>query len=312
MTPTTPPSSLAMSRGTLVGWVLVLASTVAFSLVTPVGKAVIAGGAAPLLVLGLRFWTGTGLLALTLALLAPQQLRIDRRGFAITFVAGVVNGLGASCFFLALRRLDASIAVMLFALSPLAVLGALWLRGEPLTRRHLVRLGLGLIGVYLLIGPGGHADWIGIGLVLLAIVGYTIELVSIQWFLQAYDIRTVTLYILLGMACGISLMWAALGATTSSLAYPVWPAVLFLGVVCTYFAWWAMFTGIRELGTAQVALLSPLETLLSVGWSFWLLGERFDLWQWAGAVFILLSAVLASRRLTRVRVRIRWRAWMRP
>jgi drug/metabolite transporter (DMT)-like permease len=114
------------------------------------------------------------------------------------------------------------------------------------------------------------------------------------------------------MAIGISLMWAILGAPTGGLGYPVWPAVLVLGIVCTYFTWWATFAGIRILGTAQVALLSPLETLLSVIWSFWLLGERFHGWQWVGAGFVLLSAVLASRRLTRVRVRIRWRAWMRP
>ncbi len=311
MPPLSTPIPTALRR-TTVGWLLVLAATVAFSLVTPIGKAVIGNGAPPLLVLSLRFWLGAGLLALTLALLAPGTLAIDRRGLVITLTAGLVNGLGASCFFLSLQRLDASLAVMLFALSPLAVLGALWLRGEPLTRRHLLRLAFGLIGVYLLIGPGGRADWVGVVLVLLAVVGYTIELVSIQWFLPTYDIRTVTLYILLGMAIGISLMWAILGAPTGGLGYPVWPAVLFLGVVCTYFTWWATFAGIRILGTAQVALLSPLETLLSVIWSFWLLGERFHGWQWVGAGFVLLSAVLASRRLTRVRVRIRWRAWMRP
>jgi len=54
----TPPLSTpipAALRQTTVGWLLVLAATVTFSLVTPIGKAVIGNGAPPLLVLSLRF-----------------------------------------------------------------------------------------------------------------------------------------------------------------------------------------------------------------------------------------------------------------
>ncbi|MBX7233793.1 MAG: DMT family transporter [Caldilineales bacterium] len=281
------------------GWFLALTSALAFSLVTPIGKAVISDGAPALLVLSIRFWTGTLLLALTLALLAPTKLRIDRRGFGIAVGAGLINGFGAACFFLSLTRIDASLAVMLFALSPLTVLGALALRGEKLSRRNLVRLGLGLAGVYFLIGPGGQTDWIGVLLVLIAIVGYTIELVAIQWYLSAYDIRTVTLYVLGGMATAITLAWLALGADRDGFGAPALAASLLLGALCTYFGWWAMFTAIRQLGTAQVALLSPFEVLLSIIWSFLWLGERFTSFQLVGAGLILVSASLAMQRRRR-------------
>lgn len=284
-------------RGASLGWLLALSSTLAFSLVTPIGKLLINGGAPALLVLSLRFWTGTVLLAVTLAVIAPTTLRIDRRGFGIAFGAGLINGFGASCFFLSLTRLDASLAVMLFALSPLTVLGALALRGEKLTRRNLARLVLGLAGVYLLVGPGGQTDWLGVLLVLIAITGYTIELVSIQWYLQSYDIRTVTLYVLGGMATAITLVWAGRGAVTDGMNARVALASLLLGVLCTYFAWWAMFTAMRHLGTAQIALLLPFETLLSVVWSFWFLSERFTPVQSLGAGLILASAFLAVQGL---------------
>ncbi len=275
------------------GWFLALTSTLAFSLVTPIGKALISGGAPALLVSSIRFWTGTILLALTLAVFAPDKLRIDRRGFRIAFIAGLINGFGAACFFLSLTRIDASLAVMLFALSPLTVLGALALRGEKLSRRNLIRLGLGLVGVYFLIGPGGQTDWLGVILVLIGITGYTIELVTVQWYLGAYDIRTVTLYVLGGMATAITLIWLAMGAETTGFDAQVMLASLLLGALCTYFAWWALFTAIRHLGTAQVALLLPFETLLSVVWSFLWLDERFTSVQTLGAGLILASAFLA-------------------
>ncbi len=280
-------------------WFLALTSALAFSLVTPIGKALISGGAPALLVLAIRFWTGTILLALTLAIFAPDKLRIDRRGFGIAGIAGLINGFGAACFFFSLTRIDASLAVMLFALSPLAVLGALALRGEKLTRRNLIRLGLGLAGVYFLIGPGGQTDWLGVILVLIAITGYTIELVTIQWYLAAYDIRTVTLYVLGGMATAITAAWLAMGAPTAGFNAQALVASLLLGVLCTYFAWWAMFTAIRHLGTAQVALLSPFEVLLSIIWSFLWLGERFTPAQLLGAGLILVSASLIMQRRRR-------------
>ncbi len=280
-------------------WFLALTSALAFSLVTPIGKALISGGAPALLVLAIRFWTGTILLALTLAIFAPDKLRIDRRGFGIAGLAGLINGFGAACFFFSLTRIDASLAVMLFALSPLAVLGALALRGEKLTRRNLIRLGLGLAGVYFLIGPGGQTDWLGVILVLIAITGYTIELVTIQWYLAAYDIRTVTLFVLGGMATAITAAWLAMGAPTAGFNAQALVASLLLGVLCTYFAWWAMFTAIRHLGTAQVALLSPFEVLLSIIWSFLWLGERFTPVQLLGAGLILVSASLIMQRRRR-------------
>jgi drug/metabolite transporter (DMT)-like permease len=40
--------------------------------------------------------------------------------------------------------------------------------------------------------------------------------------------------------------------------------------------------------------------LLSVLWSVLFLQERLSTWQWIGGFFILASAILAARRLSRV------------
>jgi drug/metabolite transporter (DMT)-like permease len=74
--------------------------------------------------------------------------------------------------------------------------------------------------------------------------------------------------------------------------------------VSTYAARLLMVAAIRRLGSSQMALLVPVEMLLTVTWSVLFLGERFTGVQLAGGTLILLSAVLSVVRLKRVP----WRA----
>ncbi len=284
----------------------------AFSLATPLGKLAINDGLSPMTLIVLRFGLAPVLLALTLAWQAPDKLKMEWSRGRIALAAGLINGLGVICFWQALARLDASIATVLFALAPLFVLGALALRGERFTWRQIVRLALGLLGVYLLVGPGGQVDGIGLALTILAIVAYTIEITTVQWFLNDQDTRTVTLYVLVGMWLTIAAGWLIGGAEMTIPSWKGWLAIIVLGVISTYLGWWIMFRAIQMIGSGQYALLLPVETLLALSWSFLMLAERLRPLQWAGCLLILASAILAVQRLGRVRNRRRWRVWLRP
>lgn len=309
--------SAERSKGSLwSGWGMALASTLAFSIAPPISKGAISAGLDPTTLVMVRLVITTFLLGGTIMLTAAERLRIDRRGLLVCGTAGLCNGLGMVCFFWALSRLEASIASMILSLSPLAVLGLLALRGERFTHRHLVRLALGLVGVYLLIGPGsavrGGVDWIGVGLVFVTISVVAIHLVLIQWFLQGYDARTVTLYTVAMMSLVSVSFWLSQGAEWREPGWSGWLFILILAVVSTYLARLALFAGVRHLGSGQMALLLPLETLLTVTWSVLFLQEWLTLWQWIGGSLILLSALLAVRRLRWTRKRTRWRVWWRP
>jgi drug/metabolite transporter (DMT)-like permease len=285
---------------TWLGWMLAITSTVAFSVATPLGKVAIDLGITPTTLLVLRFAISVVLLLSTLGATSPEKIRIDRKGLLIVGGAGLINGLGVLSFFWSLTRLDASVATMIFSLTPLVVLAVLALGGEKLTYRHLLRLVIGLSGVYLLIGPGGQVDWIGVIMIFGSMVGISFEFSMIQWFARAYDTRTITLYVVSGMLTSISGFWWFQGAPWPDPGWQGWLIVGIIGVVTGYFAWWAMFTSIRYIGGGQVILLTPLETLLSVLWSVLFLQERLSTWQWIGGLFILVSAILAARRLSRV------------
>lgn len=305
-----PPVETGIKRVWL-GWTMALVATFSFSIAPPIAKAAITAGLTPTALLVARFLISTSLLAGSIALMAPGRLRMDRRGAWIAGAAGAMNSISMLTFFWALTRIDASVASMIFSINPLVVLGLLALRGEKFTQRHTVRLALSLAGVYLLIGPGGQVDWTGVLLVLITVFAFAVHLVVIQWFLQNYDAWTVTLYTVTAMTVVIVGFWLVTGAEWRDPDWLGWLAVCVLAIISTYLARLALFAGVRNLGSGQMALLIPLETLLTVIWSTLFLQERLTFWQWIGGGLILSSALLAVRRLRLARWRPRWRAWSR-
>lgn len=288
-------------RSAWLGWTLALLATLAFSLAPAVGKAAIDLGIDALLLLTLRLLITTGLLGATLGFSQPARLRIRPRSLRMCAAAGFANGLGMVFFFLALTRLEAAIGAMILSLSPLVVLLLLALRGERFTHRNTIRLGLGLAGVYLLIGPSGQVDLGGALLAMAAVLAFPIQLVVIQWHLRDEDPRTVTLYIAATMALVAGGWWLALGAAWTPLGLHGWLLLGVLAVVSTYLARLAMFVAIREMGSGQFGLLQPLETMLTVMWSVLFLGERLAWVQWLASALIAASALMAMQRLRRVR-----------
>jgi drug/metabolite transporter (DMT)-like permease len=298
-------------RRSWVGWPLALTATVSFSIAPPVTKGAILAGVQPATLLLARMILSLLLLGGYLVFFDPEHLRIDRKGLLVAVVTGMVNGMGFLSFFQALTRLESSIASMIFMVNPLIVLMMLASRGEKLTRRHGLRLLLGIGGVYLLVGPSGKVDLRGALLVLVAAFTFATQLVSIQWYLKTYQPWTITFYMVLGMSLVGLGWWLGSGGTWVIQGRTGWTAVIVLALISTFVARLAMFGGVRFLGSGQIAMTVPLETLLSVSWALLFLHERLNPWQWLGGALILASMILAIQRLRLRRRRLRWRAWSR-
>jgi len=120
--------------------------------------------------------------------------RIDLRGLILCSLAGLAAGSAVLTYFWALREVNGSLAAMIVSLTPLLALGLLALRGERFTSRNLVRVALGLAGIYLLIGPGGNISVRGLLLLLGTAVSFAIHIVMIQWYLNPRgDIHTLVM-----------------------------------------------------------------------------------------------------------------------
>jgi drug/metabolite transporter (DMT)-like permease len=298
------PASAASdgSASNLAGWLAAIGSTFAFSVAAPIASKIIGWGTDPSTILVLRLWLAVALLFGTLAITAPDKLRLERRLLPVVAVAGTALGLAILLYFWSLTRLDTSVAAMLAALEPLMVLLLLRLRGEPFTYRNAVRLALGLAGVYLLVGVQGGADGLGLLMAAGTVVGSAFQTVALQWYFTGHDGRTVTAYMVLMMALTVSVAWVLQGATWHNPIWQAWVGIGVLALVPTYLARLGLFAAVRRLGGGQVSLLGPLETFLTVIWAMLFLGDRLSLSQFAGGALILLSAVLAVQRLRRAKV----------
>jgi drug/metabolite transporter (DMT)-like permease len=311
-TNTTPPLPFGLKLSPIAfGWTLALFAIFFFSMATPIARGLIVAGAAPVGIIVVRLSIATALHCATLLVTAPEMLRPDLRGLVIALGIGLVNGFGMVLYFLALTRLDASITAMLIATSPLAVLSLLALGGEKLTRRHGVRMVLALTGVYLLIGPGGQVDMVGVAMALAAVLCFSSQLVVVQWYLKEQDARTITFFTNLGMLLIVAIIWVVQGMAWAPLSNLGWTSIIVLAVFSTFISRWAMYSSVTYIGSAQMSMLTPLEILLAVIWSILFLHERLSLMHWVGGILILSSALLAIQRLNLAQHRMRWRTWIR-
>lgn len=278
------------------GWTLAISATLSTTLVIPLVRGSVVGGINPTTMLLLRLTITVLLLAATVAFTNPQLFKIDRRGAISVILIGTISGVEICTFFWSLAYMDGSMVAMLKSVQPLAVLLLLTLRGEALTQRHLVRVVLAMGGVYLLVGPGGQVSSIGLLLIAASVILYALQLVLTQWYLIAYDFRTITFYMLTMMMSVVFVWWLVENRMWQDPGTSGWLAIGILAVVSTYFARLALFSAVRRIGSGQVALLWPLQTLGSIVLSVLFLREYLTLIQWLDGLFILISAFLAIER----------------
>ena len=267
------------------GWFLALSSTLASGIVTPLARSAIVSGVDAIILLLSRLLLAVILLVVTLAIVDRKRLRIDKPGLRRVSLIGLISGIEICCFFLSLSYVDASMAAMIKSTQPLAVLLLLRLGGEHLTQRHIVRLLLAFAGVYLLIGPGGQVAPIGLLLLFASIVLYAMQLVFTQWYLNSYQSQTVTVYLLAMMTIVVAGWWGLDGAVWRDPGPYGWLIIIILTVISTYYARLALYAAVGRVGSGQIALLWPLQMMLGVLLSVWLLQEQLSPVQWLGRHF---------------------------
>lgn len=225
-----------------------------------------------------------------------QLIRIAWRDLVGAVSMGAINGVGSLFYYTGLERVDASLAQLLYALYPTWVFIFLSAAGHRVSRLAVLRLGLTLVGVYLLTYAGGVTiDWLGIMLMITSGAAYAWHLVLGQWTLVDVDSRAVTLYALTGMAFTVTVARLVSGQLWEPISPQGWTAILLLGLIPTALARLMVFAGLRLLGGVQASLLGVAELLVSLLMALLILGERLTPIQWFGAGIMVLSVVLIGR-----------------
>lgn len=210
------------------------------------------------------------------------------------------NTVAQLSYYWGLTRLPAGVATLLLYMYPAVVILLLRLRGEPFTRRRMVRLAIALAGVGLLVDPTGRSVQLsGVILVSIAVFTYALYLVLGQIVIHNVDPRTVALYVISIMAVMATGVRLVLGGSALPTTWAGWWPVLGVALLGTVVTRLTMFTSIKYIGSTQTALIGVVEPLTTVLLARVFLGEVMAPIQWLGGILIVLSLLLIDPPVAR-------------
>lgn len=218
----------------------------------------------------------------------------------IAVVAAVGNAAPAMLFAVAETELDSAVAGMLTSATPLIslVVASLLLRSLPGSAQAL-GISLGFAGIVMMTMPslqGADAAPVGVGLVLLAVLGYGLSGNMIVPLQQRYGGPAVTLWALV-ISSVLLLPFGIAGVATSEFRLPAILAVVMLGVVGTGVARSLAATLAGRVGGPRMSTTTYLIPVVAIILGVSFRGESIEPIAIAGVVVVLVGAFVASRRV---------------
>lgn len=282
-------------REAALGTGLVLLSGVGYGAVVVLARLAYDGGSNAPTSLFVRF----GLAALLIwgILIARGGLvRLPAQRIGRLLLMGVLFSAGSVASFMAVERIPASTAALIFYLYPvvITVASALLFRTR-FTRSRLAVLCAALLGCALTANvESGPLNLAGVGLALLTVVLYSsyvllgsrVTLGIPAMVSSAWVIASAALVMFLTGLTGI--LNAQL---TTEITAEGWLALLALAFFSTFVAMTAFLAGIARIDLFRAAILSTFEPVVSVALAALLLGERLTALQALGGVIIIGSGV---------------------
>lgn len=292
----------------LVGLVFALASSFAFALPGPVGKALYASGWSPGSVTLVRL-TGCALVLLIPTLIQLRgkwgEVRAHWR-LIVAFGLFSMTGVQAT-YFVAVERLNVTVAILLEMTAPMMIVFWLWARTKArpsgLTFFGLAISMIGLVAVLdvgAVIREGSDAlDALGVIMGLASAV-----CLAVYFLISANDSVKIPSTALTGLGFAVGAIgtvpFVVLGllpwkATTDAAALGQWNAPWFLAhaiiIVFTVAAYVLGVVGLRLMGAGVGSFVNLTEVLFAALVAWWLLGETLAVIQFVGGAAILAGVV---------------------
>lgn len=243
-----------------------------------------------------RFVFATLLLWAALMVTGRAKLLTGRK-LLLALGIGVVYAAMTWLFFEGLKTLDAGIAAIVFYTYPVHVFVISFsMLDERITRLKLLALSLALVGVVLIIGvtPTG-ADVVGIGLVLLAAVGYATYTTGSRVALATVNSAQLTATAM--VATTISML--PIGLFTGHLRIPVgvneWGVVAGIAVIGTAIPIWLFIGGLNRVEASHASIIGTSEPLMTVVLGVILLGESLTFMTAVGGILVLLGVLIIQK-----------------
>lgn len=288
------------------GLVLALVSAASFGMSGSLARGLLDDGWSPAAAVLLRITVAALVLTVPSVVALRGRWHLLRRNAGLIVAYGMVAVAGCQlAYFYAVRTMPVAMALLVEYVSPIAVVGYLWLRHGQRPSR--------------LTGAGGLVAILGLVLVLDLLSGAAVDTVGMIWALGAM-VGGATYFVLgakeselppMVLAGGglwvgaLALAVAGLAGVTPFVAstgqvdfqgatVPWWVVVLTLGVVTAALAYVSGIGASRALGSRVASFVALLEVLFSLTYARLLLGQQPGWIQLAGGLLILAGVVLVK------------------
>ena len=280
------------------GYFCLLFAALCWGLIGPVARFALEDGLTPIETAFWRSFIG-GAFCMAHALIARSAgLQSVRDGIAFAIFGSISLGGFFASYQYAVQTGGAALAAVLLYTAPAWVaLFSRYIFKERLTGIKIAAIAVSLAGIACisLSGPGvagsssggGTAfSWVALGFGLLSGLLYSTHYIFSKNYIRRYSSFTLYGYCMLFGALALYpfVPFATKSATD-------WLVVFFLGLVCSYVAYWSYCEGLRRIAPTRAAVLATLEPVIAALAAWWIWDEAFTLLGWLGSVLIL-AAVL--------------------
>lgn len=195
------------------------------------------------------------------------------------------------------RRLSSSLAGLLVAIVPLigAVLGRLDSHGDPMNRRQLCGVAVGLLGVAALVGVDfGRVSVFAVAEVAVVSIGYAAgPLVLTRSLSELPGLGVMAVAISM---CAVLYLPFLVLAPPRQLRGTAVASIVVLAVVCTALAFLVMFELVAVIGPTRTTLITYVNPAVAVALGVIVLNEPLTTGILIGFPLILLGSVIAARK----------------
>lgn len=277
-------------RAILAGLIFALMWSSAFT-----SARIIVADAPPLMALALRFLI-SGALAVLIARLMGQSWRLTAAQWRATILFGICqNALYLGLNFVAMQRIEASLAAIIASSMPLLVGVAGWLfAGQRMSSLGVAGLVAGFCGVVLIMGSrlGGGADLYGIGLCVLGVISLTVATMALK---NATSGGNFLMIVGLQMLVGSAVLWPAglwLDVPEVTISTKLVLAFIYTTLVPGLAATLVWFWLVNRIGAVKASTFHFLNPFLGVAIAALILSEQLGAMDIVG-VLIITGGILA-------------------
>ncbi len=256
---------------------------------------IIVADAPPLMALALRFLI-SGALAVLIARFMGQSWQLTASQWRATIIFGICqNALYLGLNFVAMQRIEASLAAIIASSMPLLVGVAGWLfTGQRMSSLGVAGLVAGFCGVVLIMGSrlGSGADLYGIGLCVLGVISLTVATMALK---NATSGGNFLMIVGLQMLVGSVVLWPVgllLDVPEVTMSTKLVLAFIYTTLVPGLAATLVWFWLVNRIGAVKASTFHFLNPFLGVAIAALILSEQLGAMDVIG-VLIITGGILA-------------------